>query len=428
MTPWQTTQLLPGMTWQALFFWQFWLALFTPYLLFLWIRDLMRSFKRNNRIDFLKRFALTTLLPISGLFFISKIKNIEQQKVDWTKEIAARNNQVLNLFKEDGMFRGVHFQPARRPADTSFLHLVKNNVEWINLTSYAWQESLQSDTIKMPPLNESGWSKKDSANLKTVNFARKFGIRTLLAPQLLLEQDKEATTNDLVFKTDSLWQNWANSYQQFILQQAKIAATAKIEAFCIGIEFSQLTHSHPIFFENLIDSIRYIYKGQLIYAANWDTEFEKLQFWDKLDYISIQAGFSLVEQEEPTLEELKNNWKTHFEKIKAIHQKTNRPVLFTKIGYQSRVDAAYQPFSKKGDFFSGFKKLSLKTQQLCYQAFFETFWQKDWFAGAFFYHWKAKYERAGGEEDADFSMQNKSAEAVLKEWFCKVLEDLPPAK
>lgn len=420
MSPLHTLQLLPNMTVQFAKTIQFWCYLFLPYLTFLWVRYLVRSFKKHGQAVFIKRFLLTTLVPFVLIFSTIKIVEFNNQEVDWQAEIATRDFQVYDHFSKDKKLRGVHFLPARTPETEHFLPLVKNNIEWIALNTFAWQETPNSDTIKVPPANEFGWSKKDSSILETVNFAKKNGIRTFLQPKILIENAKKDTLIPIQFDHDTLWQNWSKNYEQFILQQANLAQNANIELFCIGTNLSELTVAHSIFFNHLIDTIRVVYKGKLTYAADWKTEFSDIAFWQNLDYIGIQAGFSLTDTKKPSVAALKSSWKSHFERIKKLQQQVNRPVLFTEIGYNSTEEAAFNPRQKASGFAGMFQTVSTETQRNCYLAFFETFWEIDWFAGAFFYDWRANYERAGGEDSAGFSPQNKETEVVLGEWFSKV--------
>jgi hypothetical protein len=417
MSPWQTLQLLPNMTFQFAKTAMFWFYLLLPYGLFIWLRFLVRSFKNQGQTAFFKKLLLTTTLPLFAFFIISKIVEISNAEVDWKSEIAQRDFQVYNHFEKDKKLRGVHFVPARNPETKHFLSLVKNNIEWIALTTFAWQQTPESDSIKMPPLNEFGWSKKDSSIFKTVKFAKKHGIRTFLQPKILIENSKNTATQDIHFENDTLWQNWSTDYQNFILQQANIAQKSGVDVFCMGTELSQLTMAHPDFFENLIDSIQLIYQGKITYAADWQTEFTALPFWTKLDYIGIQAGFSLTDNKKPSIATLKEAWQPHFYKIKTLQQQVDRPVFFTEIGYKSTEDAAFEPRQKAGGLAGMFQKVSTRTQANCYHAFFESFWQKSWFAGAFFVDWRANYERAGGRDSPGFSPQNKEAEVILGKWF-----------
>ena len=420
MSPDLSIQLLPKLTTGfATSSLNFWIYLCLPYLIFLWLRYLILSFRRQNSTTFLKRLLLTSLVPLAVITGAYQIYKFADQEIDWKKALAARDFQVFNHFAKDGKFRGVHFVPARQPATEHFLPLVKNNIEWIALHTFAWQRTPTSDSLKTPPVNDAGWSKKDSSVLETANFAQKHGIRTFLQPQILIENNPKDTLLFVHFDHDSLWQKWSKDYRQFILQQAKIARQTNIELFSIGTTLPQLTRSHPDFFVQLIDSVRTIYNGKIIYTADWQTEFDDLTFWKQLDYIGIQAGFSLSDEKNPDVKNLRTAWQPYFENIKTLQKEVNLPVIFTKIGYKSTEEAAANPLQKTGGFGQMFQEISIETQRNCYLAFFETFWQEPWFAGAFFFDWRANYERAGGETGNGFSPQNKEAEKILEDWFSK---------
>ena len=51
------------------------------------------------------------------------------------------------------------------------------------------------------------------------------------------------------------------------MHYAKIAADAKAEMFCIGTELTRLSNQKPQFWQQLIQDIRMIYPGKIIYAA-----------------------------------------------------------------------------------------------------------------------------------------------------------------
>ena len=60
----------------------------------------------------------------------------------------------------------------------------------------------------------------------------------------------------------------------------------------------------------------------------------------------------------------------------------------------------------------------LQTQVNCCEAFFQTFWKKDWVLGAYFWKWFPK-SRQGRVYGKGFSPQNKPAEQVMSKWYAK---------
>ncbi|HFA51461.1 MAG TPA: hypothetical protein ENJ95_20805 [Bacteroidetes bacterium] len=106
----------------------------------------------------------------------------------------------------------------------------------------------------------------------------------------------------------------------------------------------------------IISDIRKIYGGQLTYAANFDN-YKEVGFWKYLDFIGINAYFklrgplsnNLPDNEMKNL--FKNNWTNIFNEIKEF-QKTNsisdKPILFTELGYVRAADSTLEPWQGFG--------------------------------------------------------------------------------
>jgi hypothetical protein len=59
--------------------------------------------------------------------------------------------------------------------------------------------------------------------------------------------------------------------------------------------------------------------GKLTYAANWD-DFDKVPFWNELDYIGIDAYFPLSNATTPSVLELNDAWQQHIKKIEKLQR------------------------------------------------------------------------------------------------------------
>jgi hypothetical protein len=186
---------------------------------------------------------------------------------------------------------------------------------------------------------------------------------------------------------------------------------------CIGTELHETVVAQPEAWLRIIAAIRKVYRGKLTYAANWYREFEQIEFWDQLDYIGIQAYFPLTDQENPTLQELEQGWQPHVKSIGRIQQKYTKPVIFTEIGYRSMTNAAIEPWKWPQRRSDAASELDLRTQATCYQALFQTFWDKPWFAGCYIWKWFPNPERRAGSRSKGFTPQNKPAADVLALWY-----------
>ena len=107
---------------------------------------------------------------------------------------------------------------------------------------------------------------------------------------------------------------------------------------------------------NVIKAVRKYFTGDLTYAANFDNYLE-IDFWDRLDFIGINAYFSLrkiyqkYENDDQFLELMKTGWNKAFDQINSFRQKQrllDKPLFFTELGYINRVGCTVHPWQGFG--------------------------------------------------------------------------------
>lgn len=290
--------------------------------------------------------------------------------------------------------------------------LTKNNIEWISQTPFGWQSDAESPIIKMNTNSDhTWWGESDQGITETVRIARALGIKSMLKPHLWV---RNGWPGDIQMRSEEEWTQWFDNYSKFILHYAKLANTNNIEIFCIGTELKG-TIAHEKEWRNLIQSVRKLYHGQITYAANFHEEFDRIKFWDALDFIGIQAYFPLSKVNKPEVSDLSASWSKHLAEIELVQNRFNKSVIFTEIGYRSTEDAAIEPWRWPQENLTN--KVCEITQAACYQAFFDTAWKKDWLAGAYFWKW---YPVKGGRlHEIDFTPQGKQAENVLNKNYSR---------
>jgi hypothetical protein len=52
-------------------------------------------------------------------------------------------------------------------------------------------------------------------------------------------------------------------------------------------------------------------------------------------------------------------------------------------------------------------------------ALFDEFWKEDWFAGGFVWKWFHSHNEVGGNENSQFTPQNKPVEQIIKNEYSK---------
>ena len=240
----------------------------------------------------------------------------------------------------------------------------------------------------------------DEGLAETARRARMRGIRTMLKPHIWIRGRSDGKwCGDIDFSTEAEWDGWWASYRRMILHNAQMAQRSGMEALCIGTDLRSTVLKRPGEWRRLIADVRKDYGGELTYSANWNREFEEVPFWEALDYIGIQAYFPLVESTDVTPASLKAAWAPYVKRIEALQQPVGKSVLFTEVGYQSTVDAAVDPWAWRS-----IEPLDFELQAACYEAMFQAFWNRPWFAGANIRKWFPEGRRpSGGRRERGFT-------------------------
>jgi hypothetical protein len=308
---------------------------------------------------------------------------------------------------------------AGRDAVTArdFDRLIENGVSWIAQNPFGWQRGL--DTPEVRVASQGGWWGERDAGIRTTTaLARARGIRTLLRPHVWLTGVPAGTwLGDVAMKSEDDWQRWFLSYETFILHYARLAEDLGIEVLSVGAELRLATTTHEVDWRRVIARVREVYHGRLTYAANWHAEFEQIGFWDALDFIGIQAYFPLRDEPTPSVAALEAAWRPHLAAIERVARRVGKPVVFTEIGYRSVPGATARPWEWPTSSGAPATEGGLRVQADAYEAFFRTFWRRDWFAGAYVWKWFPGLELKPGVVTSEFSPQNKPAERVLARWY-----------
>lgn len=282
---------------------------------------------------------------------------------------------------------------------------------WISIQPFAF---FYKDKPSISRGTYQWWGERKEGIEKTVQLARKEGLKVMLKPQLWAY---DQWIGDLEFDNDTAWQVFEADYRGYLLGMAQLADSLDIELLSVGTEVKQSAIQRPEFWRKLIHEIRAIYKGKLIYASNWDG-YTQITFWDALDYIGIDAYFPLTPKKKPTVKQLKKAWQPTVDSLTTFQAEWQRPVIFTEYGYMSLDGCAYKAWllEKKQTEVA----INEGAQANAVQALLETFGTKDWWAGAFQWKWYADIHTVLSPDAAarDYTIQGKKARKVI-EALCK---------
>ena len=331
--------------------------------------------------------------------------------------------------------RGMSWEgiPKRVDEDAYFQPLVDRNVNWIVQTPFGWQKRYDEPEIVLRTQG-SYWGETDEGLRLTAKAARKHGIKTLLKPHIWLSKrlNGDKWRSDIAMKSEAEWRTWFENYSRFMLHYARLAQREGMEGLCIGTELHQ-TVFRVEEWNRLIGEIKAVYDGQLTYAGNWYREFEDVPFWDQLDFIGIQAYFPLATSANASVEQLKEGWQPHLQKMEALHRKTGKPIVFTEIGYKNTPDNAVEPwvwpkrnYEKQAD--GSYRVLpnpedviDNQAQADSFRAAFSVCWNQPWFKGMYIWKWypsKMSGPRSRAER-VEFSPQFRPAMAVIEAFYAQ---------
>ncbi len=283
------------------------------------------------------------------------------------------------------------------------------NANWVCLMPFGFMRNIHSPKVRFNEPRQ-WWGERTEGVTSTAKYFHDQGIKVMIKPQIWVWHGEFTGTINMESEAD--WKAFETEYEKFILEFAQVARDTKAEMFCMGTELNKFVMARPAFWKKLIAKVRKVYPGKLTYAENWDT-FEKVPFWEALDFVGVDAYFPLSKEKTPTIAEFKEGWQAHKAALKALSERTDKEILFTEYGYRSTSYAGKEPWNSDHNK----RDVDLEAQSNGLAALFDEFWQENWFAGGFLWKWFDNHDNVGGLDDPFFTPQNKPAEQVVRQHY-----------
>lgn len=295
--------------------------------------------------------------------------------------------------------------PVKAIDETALQPIVNLNANSIAIMPYAFCTA-ENPLIRY---NHKGqwWGESDEGVIGSIQLAHKKKLSVMLKPHLWIAHGMY--TGAFSLESEKEWKVWEDSYRDYILHFATIADALKVKLFCIGVELGETIKQRPQFWDSLIDTIKQIYHGKITYAANWD-DYKSFPFWEKLDYIGVDAYFPLINNKTPSVNSLKKSWQKYSNELQQINTKLHHQVLFTEYGYRNVDYNSAEPWKEN----EGTQNDAAQTN--AYEAFYQTFAGKKWFAGGYVWKWYVD-EISHPVRKIDFTPQNKPAVKLIEKWY-----------
>ncbi|MBU0700485.1 hypothetical protein KKE26_04210, partial [bacterium] len=285
-------------------------------------------------------------------------------------------------------------------SDTSIENLGTTGTKWVSLLVTWYQDTNVSTTI----YRDTQRTPDDAGLIRAINKIHSLGMKVMLKPHVDIKDD---TWRGAIEPSD--WNAWFGSYTDFINYYADFAQNNGVEQLCIGCELEK-TVSHETEWRKVIEGVRSRFTKPITYAANWDG-YDKVNFWDVLDYAGVDAYYPLTDKDNPTIPELMEGCNKWAGSLTLWQQTINKPVIFAEIGYRSIDGVNKHPWE-----WTGTGTIDLQEQADCYESAFQVFWGKPWFYGMYWWNWDTNPNQ-GGMTDPNYTPHNKPAEDILCGWY-----------
>lgn len=328
----------------------------------------------------------------------------------------ARDTERPFVYQET-KHKGMSFVAPPEVLDSiAFENVAATNTEWLSLMPYGFVGK-ESSEFRFTRISDEidgdihqWWGERPEGVIACIRMAKAQGLKLMMKPHMWI--GRGTFTGDFTLGSEEEWQLFEKTYSEYLLQYAEISEEEGVEVFCIATEMHTMVKERPVFWLQLIKDIKSVYNGKLTYAENWDC-YEKVPFWNQLDFIGVDAYFPLDKGENPDLETLKKGWKPWLKNLKSFAGKEQRAILFTEVGYRSCDFSTEKPWETNYDLPD-----NMQLQVRAYKAFYEQVWDQDWFAGAYLWKWFPHKGRGGSRRDK-FAFQDKPVMDEIIKMYAK---------
>lgn len=261
------------------------------------------------------------------------------------------------------------------------------------------QKDIRSARIHRRP----GSSPDDETVLRTIRQARERGLEVMLFPIVRLEEHTPKEWRGVIDPAAGV-DAWFSSYRDFLLTMARLAEQGGAVRLSVGSELLSL-EKHDAHWRALIHDVREVFRGKLLYSANWD-HFRDVPFWDALDEVGVTAYFELAKDDAlPDDDALARAWEGPRAALFALRMAARKPLVVTEIGYPSLAGAARAPWDETRK-----APVDLRGQEKLIDAFCAAFAGKSVVDGVYLWNWFGH----GGDDDTSYTPRHKPAARAVE--------------
>jgi hypothetical protein len=265
----------------------------------------------------------------------------------------------------------------------------------VAIVPFVWQSSSTSpDLIR-------GNDMTDAELRLAIRDAHALGLAVLIKPHVWVPRSWAGT---VAMNSEEAWGTWFANYQRELERFARIAEGEGAEALVIGTELDETTRRPE--WETLIDSVRNLYSGRLLYVAHNIEGADEVPFWNRLDFIgaSLYPPLGNDDDRDYRLGVMRDS----ADRLDALATRTQKQIVVGEIGLRSAEGAATKPWESAEERDAAPDPLlqaSVLTDWL-------TILDRPSIKGVLIWRWLTN-PNGGGPSDTDFTIQGKPAKHAL---------------
>jgi hypothetical protein len=238
---------------------------------------------------------------------------------------------------------------------------------------------------------------------EAVRAARRDGLEVTLFPILRLATPAPGEWRGTLAPRNP--DAWFRHYGDLLGELAAIADVTGASRFVVGSELSSLDGALDRW-RPLIERLRGVYSGKLVYSANWD-HYRDARLLDLVDEEGVTGYFELraagAPADDATLEE---GWRRVRHALEGWRADRSRSeFLFTELGYRSRAGSTAAPWDEGG---SGAP--DLEEQRRAFAAFRRVWSGSPLLGGVYVWNWYGY----GGPDTTGYTPRSKPAEVEVR--------------
>jgi hypothetical protein len=203
-----------------------------------------------------------------------------------------------------------------------------------------YQDNAGSTTLRL----HTRLSPSLNATAEAIRAARRAGLEVMVFPIVRLEAPRSPNEWRGTLAPEDADQ-WFASYSELLGDLAALGTMTGATRLAIGSELSSLDKDVPRW-RHLVERIRAVFPGTLVYSANWD-HFHEARLFDLVDEAGVVAYFDLRAKDGPSdVAALEQRWRGLRADLEAWSRGRKQPFVFSEVGYRSRAGASAAPWDE----------------------------------------------------------------------------------